>query len=45
MKKNATYKAPVLYGIDESKVTSMAANRYQYSTLCCSCTAHGSSRA
>lgn len=40
-----TYKAPTLYGVKESDVTAMAANRYQASNYCCTCTAHGNSRA
>lgn len=45
MNKKISYKAPTLYGIDASKVSSMAANRYQTSQYCCTCTGHGMSRA
>lgn len=38
------YKAPVVYGVKESEVTAMAANRYQGSNICCACTGHGTSR-
>lgn len=38
------YKAPSLYGVKESELTAMAANRFQGSTCCCSCTGHGISR-
>lgn len=40
-----TYQTPNLFGVKESEATAMAANRYQTSTSCCSCTAHGNSRA
>lgn len=39
------YKSPVLLGAKESEITAMAANRYQTTSSCCTCTAHGNSRA
>ncbi len=39
-----TYSKPVIYGVVSAKSLG-AANRYQGSTACCSCTAHGNSRA
>ena len=43
MNKKISYKAPTLYGIDASKVSSMAANRFMSSSLCCCCTGRGRS--
>lgn len=44
MNSKPLYTSPALLGVKETEITAMAANRYQATTSCCTCTGHGTSR-
>ena len=44
MNSKPLYTSPALFGVKETEITAMAANRYQMSSSCCTCTGHGTSR-
>lgn len=44
MNSKPLYTRPTLFGVKESEITAMAANRYMGSNFCCTCTGRGKSR-